>query len=244
MKHVVVILTIVIMAITFAGCAGTGVDESKNMAPRDVGTVFMFSETPPGGKATPVSMFINDYFIRIDEAGTRGDYVLFDRKAQTIKNVVAETKTVFIIEKQNVIAKPPIEIDYTVEKQASSALMKKREGMKAFHYKHTANGKTCYSTVSVEKYMPQAVVALREFRSVLAGEHSKTMSNIPGEDYDACDLALNIFHADKHLDHGFPVREWDENGYQRFLVDARKNIQVQPELLTVPEDYRTYSINP
>lgn len=228
-------------AVALAACSSMNEGAGK---PTNVGTVLLFSETQPGTtEAAPVRMFINDYFIRIDESGTPGDFILFDRKAGSIRNVVAENKTIFVIEKKPVKVSAPIDIEYTVEKQASSALMKRRDAMKAFHYRHLANGKSCYSTVSIKEYLPDAVQAFREFRRVLAGEHSKTMSNIPGEEYDACDLALNIFHAEKHLDHGFPVREWDERGYQRFLVDVHENVQIPAEMLQIPEGYKPFSVN-
>lgn len=228
---------------TLVSCAGMETGDVETKPAKYTGTVFIFSETPPGGVASPVRMFINDYFIRIDEGESQDGYVLFDRKKQVIKSVVNETKTIFIIKKTKLDAKPPIKINYTVVKESSSALMKKRGGMKAFHHKYSANGKACYNTVSVKSYMPEAVQALKEFREVLAGEHSKTITSIPGEEHDACDLALNIFYAGKHLEAGFPVREWGEDGYQRFLGDVHQNITIPDELLSVPSDYQEFSVS-
>lgn len=224
-----------------SACATQGVggldEKSKNP-----GTFFLFSETQAGSKPVPVRMFINDDYMRIDDSSSPGDFVLFDRKQKIINNVVADGKTIFVIKAKVMDVRKPIEISYTETKQKSSALMKRRQGMEAFHYQFSANGKSCYNVVAVKDYMPDALEAFKEFRQVLAGEHAKTMSNIPGEEYDACDLALNIFESTTHLKHGFPVREWDEHGYQRFLVDAKSNIVIPEEMLQLPEGYTPFSI--
>ena len=58
----------------------------------------------------------------------------------------------------------------------------------------------------------------------------------------ACDLALNIFDPIKHMEHALPIREWDRNGYQRFLKDYRKNMTAESAMFELPADYERYSI--
>jgi len=218
---------------------GGGMQSDKSKS----GDLFIFSEKVTGSVPAQVRIFINEDFLRIDDDTTPDDYILFDRKNKIINNVVADGKTIFVIKYKKLDIKPPIEINYEHVKKESGAVTNQSNGMKAFYYKFTANGDTCYSVVVMEDYMPQAVEAFKEFRLVLAGEHSKTMSRIPGQEYDACDLALNIFESTRHLQYGFPVREWDSNGYQRFLINVKPNYAVTDDLLSLPQGYKSYSIS-
>jgi len=239
MKLVIKQLVIFFSCLLLISCASQQTEKQAT----NTGQAFVFAETPAGGTSSNVRIYVNDDFMRIDDEATPEDFVLFDRKNQVINSVVAEGKTIFVIKKRKIAVEPPVKIEYTHTKQASSAMTKRHNGLKAFHYKFSANGKSCYNVLAVKDYMPEAVEAFKEFRTVMAGEHSKTMSNIPGEAYDACDLAFNIFESTQHLQHGFPVREWDDKGYQRFLAKAKDNVPPPEGYLKLPEGYRSYSIN-
>ena len=241
MKLVIKPLVIFFSCLMLISCASQQTEQQK-MA-ENAGQVFIFAETPAGGTSSNVRIYVNKKFMRIDDGTTPDDFILFDRKNGVINSVVAEGKTIFVIKKRKVNVEPPIKIEYTHTKQASSAMTKRHNGLKAFHYKFSANGKSCYNVLAVKDYMPEAVEAFKEFRAIMAGEHSKTMSNIPGEEYDACDLAFNIFESTEHLQHGFPVREWDDKGYQRFLAKVKDNVPPPEGFLELPEGYRSYSIN-
>ena len=62
---------------------------------------------------------------------------------------------------------------------------------------------------------------------------------IPGQE---CDEAINIFEPTKPLQYGFPFREWSSYGYQRFLVDYKKNIIFPEALFKLPDDYQRLSL--
>ncbi|NOX42326.1 MAG: hypothetical protein GXP19_01115 [Gammaproteobacteria bacterium] len=234
---------IILSCLVLINCASQGGGETPSVKDSNLGSLFVFSETAPGSAPAEIKMFINDNFMRIDDDNTPNDYILFDRKKKIINNVVSESKTVFVIKEKKIDIEPPIKINYEYVKKASGVVTKNRNGTKAFHYKFSANESECYNVVTVENYMTDALEAFKEFRLMLAGEHSKTMSRIPGEEYDACDLALNIFESSRHLQYGFPVREWDKNGYQRFLVDVRSNLLPPDNLLILPEGYKSYSVS-
>ncbi len=224
-------------------CATQENIKSPPVAGPALGNLFIFSETAPGSVPAQVRIYVNDDFMRIDDDNNSSDYVLFDRKNKIINNVVAETKTIFVINQNKLDIKPPIEIKYEHVKKESGAVTKQRGGMTAFFYKFSANGSECYNVVVIENYMSEALQAFKEFRLVLAGEHSKTMGRIPGQEYDACDLAFNIFESTRHLQYGFPVREWDNKGYQRFLIDVKSNVATPDDFLVLPEGYKSYSIS-
>ncbi len=241
-----VIKQILIFFSSFAllNCATQENIQSQPVQDPKLGDLFTFSETAPGSPPAQVRIYVNDGFMRIDDDNNPSDYILFDRKNKIINNVVAETKTIFVINHNKLDMPPPIAIKYEYVKKESGAVTKQRSGgMKAFFYKFSANGSECYNVVAIENYMLEALEAFKEFRLVLAGEHSKTMGRIPGQEYDACDLALNIFESARHLQYGFPVREWDNKGYQRFLIDVKNNVNVPDDLLALPQGYKSYSIS-
>jgi len=241
MKSVIKLSAIILSVLLFASCTSQQAKQQENE--KNAGVMLLFAETPVGGTTTGVRIYVNDYFMRIDDATTPEDYILFDRKNEVVNSVVSEGKTIFVIKKRKIALEPPISIEYIETKGESAAMTKRHNGFQAFHYKFEANGENCFNVVAVKDYMPTVVEAFKEFRTVMAGEHAKTMSNIPGEEYDACDLAFNIFESTRHLQHGFPVREWDSKGYQRFLAEAKEGILPPKGFLELPEGYRSYSIS-
>jgi hypothetical protein len=187
-------------------------------------------------------LFANKSYMHISDDRSPMDYILFDRRKQTIYNVTTEDKTIFVIRPKPVTIESPIEINYEEESQPSSAIPK-IEGRQASHYRITINGEHCYDTVVLpEDFMPEVLGAMREFRQVLAGEHATTVNTMPKDVLDACDLAINIFEPTRHMSHGLPIREWDRNGYQRFLKDYRVNVAAPEGMLTLPKEFKRYSV--
>lgn len=176
-----------------------------------------------------------------DNRNTSG-YILVDRTKKIIYNVNKEDKTIMKIESRPVTTPSPVKIEFAMQSQPSAAIPKIAE-IKATHYRIDVNGKHCYDTVSAGKdFMPQITQALREFRQIMAGEHAKSVTGIPKDMIDACDLAMNIYHPVDHLANGFPLREWDRHGYLRFVRYWSVKDKIKPELLELPKGYQTYSI--
>lgn len=214
--------------------AEPAVDTSK------VGVSLLYAEKEAGSSESALRMFVNAEFIRIDDQSAPNDYILFDRKKRTIYNVMTAEKSVSIISPRAVTATPPIPIAYTEEKNESAAITRGAENTKGYYYKFFANGAVCYNVVVAEDFLPDVVKAFTEFRTVLAGEHATALGNLPPDRLDACDLALNIFYPVHHLEFGFPVREWNDKGYSKFLREARHGVIIDPAQLTIPADYARY----
>ena len=180
--------------------------------------------------------------MHISDSRSPSDYILFNRAERTIYNVTTSDKTIFVIHDKPLNIKPPIEINYREESQPSGAIPK-IEDRQATHYRFYANDKHCYDSVVLgDDFMPDVLVAMRDFRQVLANEHATTVNNIPKDVLDACDLSVNVFYPNKHMEHGLPIREWDRHGYQRFLKDYRTDIVVPKSIFELPKDYKRYSI--
>lgn len=206
------------------------------------GTLLIMMEREQDSPPFTTRIFVNEGYLHMSDARSPSDYVLFNRKEKTIYNVNHDDKTILVIRNKPVKIKSPLALDYQEESQPSAAIPK-INGKQATHYKYIANGKHCYDAVVMPKdFMPDVVAAMRDFRLVLAGEHATTVDRTPKSLLDACDLSLNIFHATKHMEHGLPIREWDGQGYQRFLKDYRTDVQAEEGSFDLPKDFVRYSI--
>lgn len=209
----------------------------------DYGVLLTFNERERAGTELFNSrMYIDKNYLYINDDRFPSDFLLFDRKKQTIYSVTNVNKTVFVIKPKEIKGDPPIKIEYTSESQPSSAIPKV-SGRVATHYRYIANGKQCYDAVTLEKdFLPEVVAAMKEYRQVLAGEHASTVHKMPADVHDPCDLALNIYYASKHYDTGLPLREWDQNGYLRFMVTYKLKHKMDPAKFEIPAEYREMSI--
>lgn len=224
------------------GSDGSGYNEPAK-DPKTNGVMMFFSEREPGSELFGSRMFVSKKVLYIDDDVVPNDFLLFDRESQTIYSVNSADKSVFVIKPKKVTIEPPIEIDYQEESQPSGAIPKV-SGVKATHFKYKANGKHCYDAVTTEKeFLPDVSKALTEFRDVLAGEHATSVHRTPKDLLDPCDLAVNIFHASMHLKNGVPLREWDQRGFLKFLVNYKENFDIKPEKLVIPEEYRRFSVD-
>jgi outer membrane lipoprotein-sorting protein len=244
-KRVSRILGLSVVVAVLAACVGQTTKPPKTEAElKDApGTLLIMSEREQGvSELFTTRLYVNEGYLHMSDSRSPDDYVLFNRKEQAIYNVNQEDKTILVIRNKPVELESPLVLDYQEEAQPSNAIPK-INGRQATHYKLTANGKHCYDSVVMPKdFMPDVLNAMREFRLVLAGEHATTINEIPKELLDACDLSLNIFHATKHMEHGLPIREWDRNGYQRFLKDYRTDVQATVGTFDLPKDFERYSI--
>lgn len=225
-----------------AGCAIQPTElESEASGLSKPGAMVYYTEKEPGLEPNTIGIFVNDSFMRIDDRSAPDDFILFDRKSRYIYSVISKEKSISIITPKPVLAKPPMAIEYTEEKQESAAVPRDADSARGFHYKFLANGKICYNVVVAENYLPGVVEAFTEFRTVLAGEHATALGNLPVDQQDACDLALNIFDPVRHLRYGFPVREWNEKGYSKFLVEVRPAIAVEKQYLELPAAFTRHA---
>jgi len=241
------------MTSLFAGLVGcAGQETKKENATESVkeedagvkGTLLIFSERDAGPRTESFTtrIFISKDYLHMSDSYSPADFVLFKRKERTIYNVTRDDKSIFVIKDKPHDMNPPIAIKYESKSQPSSAIPK-IDGRQATHYRYFANDQHCYDSVVLgEDFLPDALSAMREFREVLATEHASSLPRMPREMLDACDLAVNIFYPTKHMEHGFPIREWDRRGFQRFLKDYREGVTAPEEIFTLPKDFEQYSL--
>jgi hypothetical protein len=235
------------LAIVFLGACSTApkpnIPQMTKEEPKNVGALLLFSIKEPGTETYQSRVFVNKNVMVMWDSRQEKDFLLFDQKIKTIYSTNSDDKTIFVIKPKPIKVKPPIALDYVETSQPSSAIPKV-QGMQATHYRYDVNGKHCFDVVAMPpSFLPVVTSAMKDFRQVLAGEHAATLGNIPDDMQDACDLAVNVFDATKHYEHGLPIREWDRKGYQKFLIDYKTGVEVDPKAYQLPEDYRRYSIS-
>ncbi len=225
------------------GKAASGKDSQSSSDQKNIGTLLIFSEREAGSESFTTRIFVNSEYMHMSDSLSPADFVLFNRAERTIYNVTRDEKSILVIRDKPHNVKPPIDINYKEESQPSSAIPR-INGRQATHYQYKANGKRCYDAVVLGgDFMPDVLAALREFRQVLANEHASSVNNEPKEMMDACDMAVNVFFATKHMDHGIPIREWNTRGYQRFLKDYRENLAAPDSTFVLPKDYQQYTMS-
>jgi hypothetical protein len=241
-QKLILILSLLAL-LTACESMGPAVDETAEARKEGQSVFMIFSEREEAGSPLFKSrMYVNKDYLYINDDRFPDDFLLYDRGKKTIYSVTHTNKTIFVIKPKEVKGAPPIEITYESESQPSSAIPKV-SGRTATHYRYMANGQHCYDAVTLEKtFLPDVVQALKEYRQVLAGEHASTVHAMPADTHDACDLAVNIYYATKHLDTGLPLREWDQKGFLKFMVDYRVNFKFDESKLKLPEDYQEYSV--
>jgi len=233
------------LAVILSGCETTAekTPVEKPVLGDDYGVLLSYSERERAGTELFKSkMYVDKNYLYINDERSPEDFLLFDRAKRTIYSVAHANRSVFVIKPKEIKEAPPIEINYVVESQPSSAIPKV-SGRSATHYRYIANGSHCYDAVTLEKsFLSEVVDAIKEYRQVLAGEHASTVHKMPRDVLEPCDLALNIYNATQHYDTGLPMREWDQKGFLKFMINYQLNYKMDKSKFVIPSEYQEFSI--
>ena len=204
-------------------------------------TILEFDEVESGTEPYTTRMTVSDRYIRIDDSGEAGGFVLFDREKKRIYSVVHDNRSILVVDPVRPLADRPddllIRSELVQDQQAP-----KLAGVRPDYYQFYANDQLCYHLVAVEGFMPDVANALRSYQSVLAAQQQETLLNTPKELQTPCFLANYVYAAEEYTSKGFPVEQWDLTGYRRSLSGVSENVVVDPALFTLPDDYGYFSV--
>jgi len=204
-------------------------------------TLLYFVDKDQGGEPYRTRMIITAGFVRMDGGATNAeDFLLFDRANGTIYSVSSGDKQILVIRPRLAELKPPV--PFTHQVVPDNATYPSVGGHKVVHYELLTNNQRCYDLYAAQDLLPDAVLALRQFRETLAGQQAATVAAVPQQMQSACDLANNIFLPARQLAYGFPVRTVDMTGKSSELVDYKTDFRATADLLKLPEGYRRRSI--
>jgi hypothetical protein len=208
--------------------------------PSTPAAVLYFVEHEPGGEPYRTRMIVTAGFLRMDDGQDSQDFLLFDRADGSIYSVSSADKQVLVIRLRPVELKPPEKFTHRVV--TDTAAFPAIEGRKVTHYQLLTNEKRCYDLHAAEGLLPGAIVALREYRLILAGQQALTVSMTPTEMQAPCDLANNVFLPVRHLEHGFPVRLADMTGRTMELVDYKTDFRATADVFRLPAEYKRLTL--
>lgn len=208
--------------------------------PTTPASVLYFVEHEPGAEPYRTRMVVTAGFLRIDGGSDDPDFLLFDRADGTIYSVSGAERQILVIRPRPMDANPPADFKHQVARD--NAAFPAVGAHKVSHYELLTNGQRCYDLYAAAGLLPEAVLALRQYREVLAGQQAKTLPLAPPGTQSACDLANNIFLPARHLEHGFPVRLTDMTGKTVELVDYNEEFRATAAMLRLPADYQRLTI--
>jgi len=208
--------------------------------PTTPAAVLYFVEHEPGAEPFRTRMVVTAGFLRMDGGADDPDFLLFDRADGTIYSVSGAERQILVIRSRPVDARPPSDFKHQVVRDA--AAFPAVGAHKVSHYELLTNGQRCYDLYAAAELLPEVVLALRQYREVLAGQQAKTLSLAPPGTLPPCDMANNIFLPARHLEHGFPVRLTDMTGKTVELVDYDAEFRATAAMLRLPADYKRLTI--
>lgn len=208
------------------------------------GEMLLYQKSEPGIEPYPSRIIVTEGKMRLDDGVDEGDFALLDRDARIIYSVTHGDGTVLEIPYRAVDVKSPVELKLDEKQIPTGKDAPSIAGKKPRHYRLFAGGNACYNVVAVAGLLDETVQAMGEFRQIMAGEHAATLSYIPADQQEPCDLGLNIYRHGWLLEHGLPIQEWDGKGNSRTAVYFDANYQVNSDLFELPEGYRHYRITP
>lgn len=232
---------IAVLLLTLVGCS------PPPPPPSEPATALYFVESDGPEASNPVRMIVTRKFLRIDAGRSTGDFLLYDRAARTTYNVSVADRLVLVIASRPVPAGDPApKLHYRTKRD--TATFPAVGGKLVTRYRLLTNGRLCYDLYAADGLLPDAVVALREYREALAGEHAAAIGFTPNEMKQPCDLANHVYAPARHLVHGFPVRlvELDSRDPKRRrvteLIDYRTDFAAAPDLFDIPASFRRMPI--
>lgn len=232
------IVTLLLTVIGLSACA-----EQEAPVGTRTGIDLRFEESEPGLAPYRTRMLVTPDFVRIDDGDDAGDFVLYDRNTQIVQSVAHADRSVLKIVRRPVTVPVPdvFELDEQAEQDPQAPTI---DGKAPVHHRFSTNGKTCYEVIAVAGLLEDARLAMIEYARTLAGEQALNLEKTPPEYRDDCMLSNLVFAPERHLEAGFPIREWDDRGYERALIDFKTDASFDAALFRIPADYSSYAINP
>ncbi len=207
----------------------------------------MYREKESGLDPYKVRMLISKRYIRIDEMDDKSGYIIYDNKKKAIYSVSHYDKRILVIKPGNVLAKNPdlnTKIEYRKLDDAPPV-----SGKPIFNYSILASiqtenvkkQKTCADYQLVEGLLPKVTRMLKNYQQVLSAQQVQMLKRTIKGVQTPCYLADQIYDKGLYYDKGLPVHEWHSNQKSKILLDY-KQVKVNPDLFTLPENYSRFSI--
>ena len=189
-------------------------------------TVLRYVDQDPGDPPYLTRIFVTPVFMRMDDGRDDGDFVLLDRRAKKVINVMRGNGLAMVFSPGALPARP-------AGWQPALDVQPGAPGTRRFQL--SVNGVVCSEGVAAERAAPDAARALAEFKAVLAVTQYRVWKDSPPEIQHACDLANQVWESGATLGLGLPLEEREFTGRSRRLESEAKE-PMRPELFRIPEN--------
>lgn len=206
-------------------------------------TMVMYQVMEEGFEPYSSRLIVTPRHLRMDDGDADSSFVLFDRRQNIIYSVTHTDRTVLEIHARPVDIEAPIPLSRTHTRVVTDEPLPAIAGNTPQHYRLSVNGELCYEVVAVDGLMPDVVAALKAFRSVLAGENARILTDVPADMQDPCDLALNTYAPHWSLQFGLPIQEYDTQGKGQLLLDYSSEYPAEAGLFKLPKGYQHFSLS-
>ncbi len=209
---------------------------SSSLASAEPAALLVYKVWESGVEPYISRILVTPQYVRMDEGDADGDFTLLDRDKGVIYNVSHEDDSVLVMPApaQLPAQKKALKLEEKVRMAPQAPLL---QGRQPQHVDLLSDGQICSSLVTVEGLMPAAVAGLRDFKQVLARIQGASLAAIPIERQSGCDLASNVYAADRALRFGLPVEEQDA-GRRQLLLDYDPEHPADAGLFQLPDNYR------
>jgi hypothetical protein len=204
-------------------------------------TMVLYQVLEPGFEPYSSRLIVTPRYLRMDDGDAASSFVLFDRKRNVIHSVTHNDRTVLEIPLQAVTVESPLPLHMEHKVVTTDEPLPAIAGKRPRQLHLSVNGEQCYDLVAVEGLLDDVVAALRAFRTVLAGENARILTEVPADMQNPCDLALNTYAPDWQLRFGLPIQEGDPQGKGQLLLDYSTDYPADAALFTLPKGYQRYS---
>ncbi|MDH5300098.1 MAG: hypothetical protein OEW58_01895 [Gammaproteobacteria bacterium] len=230
-------LMVVVMLI---GCSSNPL---RTGGPETVGEVLIFLEQSSGQSQRYVRYLMSDNGIRIEVGGNNQKYWLFDAEQYQLFSVDMSSRTVEVFAK-GMPDDQRIPLAWTHQEDDSFAMPRNvartQSGVSARHHRLDLAGQPCLELVAVRSMLPASLQKLSDYRRYMARYAAAGWQDASSAARD-CQRAMFIQQPELAFSQGFPLREWNVAGDQRFLQDARENVKMDAQLFEIPKNYSKVS---
>ena len=201
-------------------------------------TAFFYEELEEGAGKVDMRYLVGEDYLRIDYGNSQDDFILYDRKAETVYSVNKQDETILFINKHS-WALPSFDFERkTIVNELANAPRIGGKLLKNFQLK--AGNDSCTEVQLIPGVYAKEMAVFKSYQGILSGQQVKLLQNTPQEMQSPCFLVDQIYNAGEYYDMGLPVQEWHSRGYAKILTNYRQ-MQVPAHLFNLPEKYHRYS---
>ena len=218
-------------------CVSVLVSCSDKSAQPEADLMLMYQESEPGMDPYMTRVLVNKQYMRLDEGADQSNFTLYDRQKNIIYTVSHENRTVMQV--------TPVKSDNKIDRKLSldarrleDSSLPTIEGEQPVHYQLQVNEKSCADVYVIKGLHEEAVLAMTEFKRVLASIHLVNINNTPADMQDDCFIAHHVLSPSRSMQFGFPILEQSADGVSRLLVDFNRDHKTAPGVYELPQDYR------